>query len=74
MTLHSSINREIYGHVVRAPGGSQYIPRLCITEEYIHWLHVTDEYIFIFFSTDEYSSIYSWALYSSVALSVNRGI
>jgi hypothetical protein len=76
MTLHSSINREIYGHVVRAPGGggSQYIPRLCITEEYIHWLHVTDEYIFIFFSTDEYSSIYSWVLYSSVASSVNRGI
>jgi hypothetical protein len=48
----------------RGGGGPQYIPRL----------HVTGEYTFIFLGTEEYSDIYSSALYSSVASSVNRGI
>jgi hypothetical protein len=35
-TIYSSVNRVIYGHVVRAwGGGSQYIPRLRVTDEYI---------------------------------------
>jgi hypothetical protein len=27
-TISSSVNRGIYGHVARAPGGPHYIPRL----------------------------------------------
>jgi hypothetical protein len=37
MTLYSTVNRGIYGHMDGAWGGSdsQYIPQLRVTEEYI---------------------------------------
>jgi hypothetical protein len=67
MTLYSSINRGIYGHVA---GAQLYSSNIF---EYIHRLHVTDEYSFIFLDTNEYNAIYWSALYSSIHLSVNRG-
>jgi hypothetical protein len=74
MSLYSSINQGIYGHVVRAwGGGSQYIPRLYVTRnifQYIHRLGVTEEYTFILLGTDEYSAIYSSAFYPLVPSSV----
>jgi hypothetical protein len=33
--LYSLVKRGIYGHVAEACGGSQYLPRLRVTEEYI---------------------------------------
>jgi hypothetical protein len=73
MALYSSVNQGIYGHVARQ-GGSHYIPQLHVIEEYIRRLDVTEEYNFMFLHTNKYSDIYSSALYSSVASSVNRGI
>jgi hypothetical protein len=57
MTLYSSVNRGIYGHMARARGWAG--------PHYIRWLHITEEYILIFLSTEEYNAIYLSALYSS---------
>jgi hypothetical protein len=55
-------------------GGSQYIPRLHITKEYIPLHSLVRCNRGIFLSTDKCMGIYSSELYSSVILSVNRGI
>jgi hypothetical protein len=81
MTLYSSVNRGIYGHVARARGEGGRVPSIFLGYvepinilQYIRSLHVTYEYIFIFLGTDEYNGIYPSALYSLIASSVNRGI
>jgi hypothetical protein len=54
-TIYSSVNRVIYGHVVRARGGGVPVYSSVTCNQ----LDVTEEYTFILLGTDEYMGIYS---------------